>query len=105
MSRVDDTASALPAELRLSAGIWTPMPGRLVARGGRHLVHRCVLIALAAMASLSAGSFAAYAQVGATPAGVQPAAVNVLIRSQYRRLTFPQDIQRVAVGDTEILSA
>ena len=37
-------------------------------------------------------------------AGVQPA-VNVLIKSQYRRLTFPQDIQRVAVGDTEILSA
>jgi len=36
---------------------------------------------------------------------VQPAAVNVLIKSQYRRLTFPQDIQRVAVGDTEIISA
>ena len=105
MSRVDDSASALRAELRLSTGICTPMPGRLVAKSGRHLVHRCVLIALAAMASLSAGAFAAYAQVAAVQAGVQPAAVNVLIKSQYRRLTFPQDIQRVAVGDTEIVSA
>ena len=29
----------------------------------------------------------------------------VVIRSQYRRLPFPQDIQRIAVADTEILTA
>ena len=29
----------------------------------------------------------------------------VVIRSQYRRLPFPQDIQRLAVADTEILTA
>ena len=32
-------------------------------------------------------------------------ALNVVIRSQYRRLSFPQDIQRIAVGDTELLTA
>ena len=29
----------------------------------------------------------------------------VVIRSQYRRLPFPQDIRRIAVADTEILTA
>lgn len=29
----------------------------------------------------------------------------IVIRSQHRRLTFPSDIQRIAVGDTEIISA
>src|SRR5712691_7395632 len=31
--------------------------------------------------------------------------LTVVIKSQHRRLTFTQDIQRVAVGDTDILSA
>jgi len=34
-----------------------------------------------------------------------PDAPLVVIRSQYRRLPFPQDIQRIAVADTEILTA
>ncbi|MBI4887201.1 MAG: pilus assembly protein N-terminal domain-containing protein [Acidobacteria bacterium] len=34
-----------------------------------------------------------------------PPAPNVVIRSQYRRLPFTQDIQRLAVADTEILTA
>ena len=38
----------------------------------------------------------------APPAGEAP---NVVIRSQYRRLPFNQDIQRLAVADTEILTA
>ena len=39
------------------------------------------------------------------PAALDAAGQNVIIKSQYRRLMFPQDIQRIAVGDTEILSA
>ena len=62
-------------------------------------------LALAAFAALAARPPAAYAQVGPAPLNVQPAAMNVLIKSQYRRLTFPLEIQRIAVGDTEILSA
>ncbi len=38
----------------------------------------------------------------ATPAAQTP---NVVIRSQYRRLPVTQDIQRLAVADTEILTA
>src|SRR2546426_5096119 len=38
----------------------------------------------------------------ATPAVGAP---NVVIRSQYRRLSFTQDIQRIAVADTGILTA
>src|SRR5687767_11238157 len=34
-----------------------------------------------------------------------PDAPLVVIRSQYRRLPFPQDIRRIAVADTEILTA
>jgi tetratricopeptide (TPR) repeat protein len=34
-----------------------------------------------------------------------PEGLTVVIKSQHRRLTFTQDIQRIAVGDTEILSA
>jgi len=34
-----------------------------------------------------------------------PDAPLVVIRSQYRRLPFPQDFQRIAVADTEILTA
>jgi Flp pilus assembly secretin CpaC len=36
------------------------------------------------------------------PSGAAP---TVLIRSQYQRLVFPQEIQRIAVADTEILTA
>jgi len=68
-------------------------------------VHPCVLIALAALVWPVTGPSVAYAQVAGTPAVQTPAPVNVLIKSQYRRLTFTQEIQRIAVGDTEILSA
>ena len=52
------------------------------------------------------GAVAASGQTPGAPLAAQaPAPVNVLIRSQYRRLTFTQEIQRIAVGDTEILSA
>jgi pilus assembly protein CpaC len=52
------------------------------------------------------GAVAAAGQVPGAPLAAQvPAPVNVLIKSQYRRLTFTQEIQRIAVGDTEILSA
>jgi len=68
-------------------------------------VHSCVLIALAALVWPVTGPSVAYAQVAGTPAVQTPAPVNVLIKSQYRRLTFTQEIQRIAVGDTEILSA
>ena len=63
-------------------------------------------LAFAAVAAIGARQTVAYAQVAVAQPGVQPlGAVNVLIKSQYRRLTFTQDVQRVAVGDTEILSA
>ena len=68
-------------------------------------MHSCVLIALAALVWPVTGPSVAYAQVAGTPAVQTPAPVNVLIKSQYRRLTFTQEIQRIAVGDTEILSA
>lgn len=66
------------------------------------------LTALALTASLAGmPSFVAGAPVDAGfQTGTQPTAVPaVVIRSQHRRLTFAQDIQRIAVGDTEILSA
>ena len=60
----------------------------------------------AAVATIGAPQTVAYAQVAVVQPVAQPlAAVTVLIKSQYRRLTFTQDVQRVAVGDTEILSA
>jgi pilus assembly protein CpaC len=63
-------------------------------------------LTFAAVAAIGAPQTVAYAQVAVAQPGVPPlAAVNVLIKSQYRRLTFTQDVQRVAVGDTEILSA
>jgi pilus assembly protein CpaC len=44
--------------------------------------------------------------VPSQPSNVQaPDGLTVVIKSQYRRLAFTQDIQRIAVGDTEILSA
>ena len=64
-----------------------------------------VFIVPAVLAWLAAGPFAAYAQVPVALNAQAPATVNVLIKSQYRRLTFNQEIQRIAVGDTEILSA
>jgi pilus assembly protein CpaC len=65
---------------------------------------------------VAALAIAAFVLVPGTPAGLSaqgalntqalaPGTVNVLIKSQYRRLTFTQQIQRIAVGDTEILSA
>ena len=77
-----------------------------------------VVVWLRRVAGLAAPALVAFATIGTGPAlanemqlGAQPAnvqartACNVVIKSQYRRLTFPQDIQRIAVGDTEILSA
>ncbi len=64
-----------------------------------------VLIVPAVLAWLATGPLVAYAQVPAALSAQAPATVNVLIKSQYRRLTFTQEIQRIAVGDTEIVSA
>ena len=79
----------------------------------RPLRHRVVgPTALALVAFVSIGTAPAIAnppQVGAPasqPSNVQTTdGLTVVIRSQYRRLAFPQEIQRIAVGDTEILSA
>jgi Flp pilus assembly secretin CpaC len=58
-------------------------------------------VTLLAVVALSASMPPAFArQVAATSD-----APLVVIRSQYRRLPFPQDIQRIAVADTEILTA
>src|SRR6185503_5684171 len=66
-----------------------------VAAPFRRAAALLALVALyAAPASVSAGQLA--------PAADVPL---VVIRSQYRRLPFPQDIRRIAVADTEILTA
>jgi len=67
---------------------------------------RSRVFALACFAVVTAVSVSAR-QVARVPppAGVNAEGQNVIIKSQYRRLMFPQDIQRIAVGDTEILSA
>ena len=66
-----------------------------VAAPFRRAAALLALVALyAAPASVSAGQLA--------PAADMPL---VVIRSQYRRLPFPQDIRRIAVADTEILTA
>ena len=64
-------------------------------------------LSLPRLAGLTALTVLAFASVGAGPAGAGQAAdgLTVVIKSQYRRITFPQDIQRVAVGNTEILTA
>jgi Flp pilus assembly secretin CpaC len=63
------------------------------------------LVLLAALASPVPGTGeAASAQAGNQVAAQAPTPVTV-IRSQHRRLAFTQDIERLAVGDTEILSA
>lgn len=55
---------------------------------------------------LTAVPLAWSSQVAGTDTPLVPnGAVNVIIKSQYRRLKFPQTIQRIAVGDTDILSA
>jgi Flp pilus assembly secretin CpaC len=59
-----------------------------------------------AFAYTGAGSASLSSQLA--PAVIQqptPDAVLVVIRSQYRRLPFPQDIRRIAVADTDILTA
>ena len=48
---------------------------------------------------------AAPAPVSARQLAPAPDTPLVVIRSQYRRLPFPQDIRRIAVADTEILTA
>jgi len=66
-----------------------------VAAPFRRAAALLALVALyAAPASVSARQLA--------PAADMPL---VVIRSQYRRLPFPQDIRRIAVADTEILTA
>ncbi len=59
-------------------------------------------IAFACAIAASAASAAAPQAQTATPAAVVP---TVVIQSQHLRIQTPRDIQRVAVGDTEILSA
>ena len=56
---------------------------------------------LVLIAFQAAGAVVSAAQL--TPATAQTP--NVVIKSQYRRLPFTQDIQRIAVADTEILTA
>src|SRR5713226_9312540 len=69
------------------------------------------LIALALAASPQSGRAIAYQAPFQVPAqqlaNAQTAdgGPSVIIKSQHRRLIFPQEIQRIAIGDTEILSA
>ena len=62
---------------------------------------RGVGLTLLALVALSAAA----APVSARQLAAEPGTPLVVIRSQYRRLPFPQDIQRIAVADTEILTA
>jgi Flp pilus assembly secretin CpaC len=59
-------------------------------------------------------TFAPFGHASAGPQAVQTPQTQVqpgtgellvVVKSQHRRLSFPQDIQRIAVGDTDILSA
>jgi len=63
------------------------------------------ILVLALAASLHAA--AAAAQPPRERRADQPidSIANVVIKSQHRRLTFPLDVQRIAVGDSEIMSA
>jgi pilus assembly protein CpaC len=70
------------------------------------------LIVLALAASLRSGPASAqqaqFQPPARQPANTQTAAdggPTTIIKSQHKRLTFPQEIQRIAIGDTEILSA
>src|SRR5215467_14960653 len=58
--------------------------------GFRRVVTPCVLALVASLVTASAQT---------------PGALTVIIKSQHHRLQFAQDIQRIAVGDTEILAA
>lgn len=74
-----------------------------------HRVASVTALALV-VASLRSGPAVAQAPVEALPSQPQTVqradeGLNVIIKSQHRRLPFAQDIQRIAVGDTEILSA
>ena len=63
---------------------------------------------LALVASLRSQPIAGHAQIQLLPAPtgqVAPGNLTLVIKSQHRRLPFAQDIQRLAVGDTEILTA
>ncbi len=64
--------------------------------------HRIIRMTVLAWTALLLALGLASAGQLATPAAQTP---NVVIRSQYRRLPFTQDIQRIAVADTEILTA
>ena len=63
---------------------------------------RMASVTVLAWAALQLAPGLASAGQLATPAVGAP---NVVIRSQYRRLSFTQDIQRIAVADTGILTA
>ncbi|MGQ0736790.1 MAG: pilus assembly protein N-terminal domain-containing protein [Acidobacteriota bacterium] len=64
-------------------------------------------VALTLLASVVAGAAPAAGPAGLqiTQPSAQPDRVTVVIRSQHRRLTFQDNIRRIAVADTEILSA
>ena len=79
----------------------------LVAPAVRSARRRRKALALALVLS-ALDATAAFARQAGQPAPALQApaeAPTIIIKSQHRRLTFPQDIQRIAVGDTEILSA
>lgn len=64
------------------------------------------LAALAMTVSLIATQpLGAASALGHSQLAVAPDRPNVVIKSQHRRLTFAEDIRRIAVGDTDILSA
>ena len=54
---------------------------------------------------LTAVCHAVAADAGQVPSGQVGSEPVTIIRSYHRRLTYPRDIQRIAVGDTNILSA
>jgi Flp pilus assembly secretin CpaC len=64
----------------------------------------CVISLVCLAVGMAVSASARQLAPAQTPAGVDAAGQNVVIKSQYRRLTFPQDIQRIAVGDTDILT-
>lgn len=94
----------------------SPKPALFFVRGlvARHATPRWAvsLTVLVLAASLRSGPAIAHqGQFQAPPrqpANIQATAdgpPTVIIKSQHRRLTFPLEIKRIAVGDTEILSA
>ena len=63
------------------------------------------LVLCTALGAASLGADQGAVQPPAPPAGAQAPTAVTVIRSQHRRLAFTLDIERLAVGDTEILSA